>query len=214
MKAHEIGERELKAELRSELARAPQREQSVALMSELARRAAATGMMEAGYDRVDSPLGRLLVAATPSGLVRVGFESESEERFLDEIARRVSARVLRAPRLVDDARHQLEEYFEGRRQGFELELDWRLTSGFRRRVLRATARIPFGETRSYREVASAAGSPQAVRAAGSALANNPLPIVVPCHRVLRSDGSLGGFRGGLDAKRALLGYEHARPAGE
>jgi methylated-DNA-[protein]-cysteine S-methyltransferase len=182
---------------------------TIALQAELARRAAAAGMLEAGYDRLDSPLGRLLIAATPVGVVRVGFESESEERFLDEIARRVSARVLRAPRLVDDARRQLAEYFDGRRREFELELDWRLAAGFRRRVLSATAQIPFGQTRSYRDVATSAGSPRAVRAAGSALANNPLPIVVPCHRVLRSDGSLGGFRGGIAAKRALLGYEQA-----
>jgi methylated-DNA-[protein]-cysteine S-methyltransferase len=122
----------------------------------------------------------------------------------------VSARVLRGPSLVDDARRQLSEYFEGRRRDFELELDWRLTAGFRRRVLRATARIPFGEVRSYRQVAVAAGSPNAVRAAGSALASNPLPIIVPCHRVLRSDGGLGGYRGGVEAKRTLLGYERVR----
>jgi methylated-DNA-[protein]-cysteine S-methyltransferase len=205
-------QQELKHSLDEQLAAAATAERTDALIAELAQRAAEAGLLEAGYDYVDSPLGRLLVAATPVGVVRVGFESEREERVLSELTRRVSSRVLRAPSLVDDARRQLTEYFEGGRDRFRLDLDWRLSAGFRRRVLLVTAQIPFGETRSYREVAVAAGSPNAVRAAGSALANNPLPIIVPCHRVLRSDGALGGYRGGLDAKRALLGYEHVRPA--
>ncbi len=200
---------QLRRDLHAELGAGPADADTALLLAELARRAALAGLVDAAYDVVDSPFGRLLVAATAAGVVRVGFESEAEERFLAELSSGVSARVLRAPRLLDDARRQLDEYFDGRRHAFELDLDWRLTHGFRQRVLRATARIPFGETRSYREVAIAAGSPNAVRAAGSALANNPVPIIVPCHRVLRSDGGLGGFRGGTAMKRALLGYEGA-----
>ena len=177
------------------------------LLAGLADRAAGEGLLDVGYGTVDSPLGRLLVAATSAGVVRVGFESEAEERVLGELARRVSARVLRAPRLLDDARRQLAEYFDGRRLEFELPLDWRLSVGFRRRVLRATARIPYGETGTYRGVATAAGSPRAVRAAGSALATNPVPIIVPCHRVLRGDGALGRYRGGPERKERLLTLE-------
>ncbi len=207
-----IDQTQLQRQLDSELVPAPGHRER--LLAELSERAGGAGLLEAAYDALDSPLGRLLVATTPIGVVRVGFENEAEEGFLSDLATRVSARVLRAPRRLDDARRQLDEYFGGHRRTFELDLDWRLTLGFRRRVLRATAAIPFGETRSYRDVATTAGSPNAVRAAGSALATNPLPIIVPCHRVLRTDGALGGFRGGIEMKRALLGYEGARlPAG-
>jgi methylated-DNA-[protein]-cysteine S-methyltransferase len=161
---------------------------------------------------LDSPLGRLLIAATPVGVVRIGFDSEGEEQVLAELTRRVSPDVLEAPRTVDEARRQISDYFEGGRQTFELALDWRLTTGFRRRVLHATARIPYATTRTYRELATTAGRAAAVRAAGSALANNPLAIIVPCHRVLRSDGGLGGYRAGLEAKRALLDHERASAA--
>ena len=163
--------------------------------------------LDIGYSSLDSPLGKLFVASTDAGLVRVGFECEPEELLVADLERRASARVRRGPKLVDAARRQLAEYFDGGRTSFELALDWRLTAGFRRKVLGVTARIPFGATKTYREVAGSAGNPAAVRAAGSALATNPLPIVVPCHRVLRTDGGLGGFRGGLDAKRALLAHE-------
>jgi methylated-DNA-[protein]-cysteine S-methyltransferase len=143
--------------------------------------------------------------------VRLGLPVESEGAVLDELAARVSPRVLRvASAPLDRARHQLDEYFAGRRRAFELSLDWQLTRGFRRDVLRATARIPYGRTASYREIARRAGSPAAVRAAGSALARNPLPIVVPCHRVLPSSGALGSYRGGADAKARLLALEGAR----
>src|SRR5215211_5293591 len=177
------------------------------LLAGLADRAVGEGLLDVGYGTVDSPLGRLLVAATSAGVVRVGFKSDSEAHLLGELARRVSARLLRAPRLVDDARGQLAEYFDGRRRQFEVSLDWRLSAGFRRRVLRATALIPYGETGTYREVATAAGRPRAVRAAGGALAATPLPIIVPCHRVLRSDGTLGGYRGGPERKARLLALE-------
>jgi methylated-DNA-[protein]-cysteine S-methyltransferase len=178
-----------------------------ALLAGVAERAAREGLLDVAYAPLDSPLGPLLVAATPLGVVRLAFESEPEEQLLDELARRVSPRVLRAPRPLDAARRQLEEYFDGRRQRFELALDWSLSTGFRRRVLDATVRIPYGAMRTYREVASVAGNAAAVRAAGTALATNPLPIVVPCHRVQRSDGALGGYRGGDEAKRWLTALE-------
>jgi methylated-DNA-[protein]-cysteine S-methyltransferase len=203
--AHE----DLDRALTSALAAAPAAEHATRLLRSLGERAAREGTLDAGFDTIDSPLGRLLLAATPAGIVRIGFATEDEDELLDELARRVSPRVLRAPRLLDDARRALAEYFDGRLRSFELPLDWRLTNGFRRRVLLATARIPYGQTRSYRDLATAAGNHAAVRAAGSALATNPLPIVVPCHRVLRSDGALGGYRGGLPAKRMLLALEGA-----
>jgi methylated-DNA-[protein]-cysteine S-methyltransferase len=142
--------------------------------------------------------------------VRVGLPAEGEDAVLDELARRVSPRVLRAAREpVTRARRQLDEYFAGRRRSFEVPLDWRLARGFRREVLRATARIPYGRTASYREIAGEAGSPRAFRAAGTALARNPLPILVPCHRVLPSGGGLGDYRGGAEAKARLLSLEGA-----
>ena len=177
----------------------------------LAVRAGDEGLVDVAFEHHASPLGPLLLGATPRGLVRVGLPGENEQVVLDELAARVSARVLRvalAP--LDRARRQLDEYFEGRRRAFELELDWQLTRGFRRDVLRATARIPYGRTASYREIARRAGSPSAFRAAGSALATNPLPIVVPCHRVLPSSGELGSYRGGAAAKAQLLALEGAR----
>jgi methylated-DNA-[protein]-cysteine S-methyltransferase len=174
----------------------------------LAERADAEGLLDVAFERHDTPLGPLVVAATGEGLVRVGLPAEGEDAVLDDIARRVSPRVLRAPRAtVAQARHQLDEYFEGDRRAFDVALDWRLTQGFRREVLRATAQIPYGETASYRDVATRAGSPAAVRAAGTALATNPLPIVVPCHRVLRSGGALGSYLGGAEMKARLLELE-------
>lgn len=199
--------------IRHTLEREPPSRRMQALLERLADRAASEGLLDVGYASVDSPLGPLTVAATPVGVVRVGFASEGEARVLDELARRISPRVLRAPRALDAARRQLEDYFDGRRERFELPLDWRLTAGFRRSVLDAAARIPYGSTSSYREVATVAGSPAAVRAAGTALATNPLPVIVPCHRVLRADGTLGGYRGGEDAKRVLLEHELAHRAG-
>jgi methylated-DNA-[protein]-cysteine S-methyltransferase len=176
----------------------------------LAERAAAEGLVDVAFERHESPLGALLLGATPDGLVRVGLPSEGEDAVLDELARRVSPRVLCAAREpVTRARRQLDEYFAGRRRSFEVPLDWRLTRGFRREVLRATARIPYGRTASYREIAGEAGSPRAFRAAGSALARNPLPILVPCHRVLPASGGLGDYRGGAEAKARLLRLEQA-----
>lgn len=170
--------------------------------------ATAEGLIDIAFERHDSPLGALLVGATEAGLIRIGLPAEGEDAVIDELARRVSARVLGTPRAsVTRARHQLDEYFDRRREAFDLPLDWQLARGFRRDVLHATTRIPYGHTATYREVATQAGSPAAVRAAGSALATNPLPIIVPCHRVLRTGGQLGAYRGGPEAKAHLLALE-------
>jgi len=176
----------------------------------LAKRADAAELVDVAFERHDSPLGSLVLGATAKGLVRVGLPVEGEDAVLDELAERISPRVLCASReSVTRARHQLDEYFAGRLRCFEVPLDWQLTVGFRREVLRATARIPYGQTASYREVATRAGSPAAFRAAGSALATNPLPIVVPCHRVLPASGGIGDYRGGAEAKARLLDLERA-----
>ena len=162
------------------------------------------------YTSVDSPLGPLVVAATPKGLVRVSYtEFRGEDEVLEELARRVSPRVLEAPARLDPVRRELDEYFEGRRQNFDVPIDWSYLAGFTREVLRATARIGFGDVSSYAGVAAEAGSPRAVRAAGNALGSNPMPVVVPCHRVLRSGGKLGGYTGGLERKEFLLRLEGA-----
>lgn len=181
------------------------------LSSRFLERALAERLVDVAYAPLESPLGRLLVAATETGLVRVAYADEASEGVLGELAR-LSPRVLEAPRLLDPARRQLDEYFEGRRTRFELPLDLRLAAGFGRRVLEATAGIPFAQVRTYREVAAEAGNARAVRAAGNALAANPVPIVVPCHRVVRSDGSLGGYAGGRARKSLLLELE--RGSGE
>jgi methylated-DNA-[protein]-cysteine S-methyltransferase len=177
-------------------------------VSRLMRRAEEEGLVDVAYTETDTPVGRLLVAATPRGLVRVSFPRESYDEVLGQLADRLSPRVLEAPARLDEVRRELDEYFTGGRRRFELPLDWSLTtSDFRRRVLERTALIPYGETISYREAAAAAGNDRAVRAAGTALGANPIPIVVPCHRVLRTGGALGGYGGGLDTKRYLLALE-------
>lgn len=178
------------------------------LRGELGREAERAGLVDVAFERHETPLGTIVVGATRDGLVRIGLPSEDEDAVLQQLAEHVAPRVLRASRdSLVQTRRELDEYFARRRRSFEIPLDWRLTSGFRRAVLRATEQIPYGETASYREVATRAGSPNAVRAAGTALATNPLPIVVPCHRVLRSDGELGQYRGGTAAKAQLLGIE-------
>lgn len=177
------------------------------LTAELAARAAGQGLLDVAYAPVDSPVGTLLVSATPRGVVRLAFDNESEEQVLRQLAQALSPRILRAPARLDEVRRQLEEYFAGRRTAFEVSLDWALTSGFRRKVLAATAEIPYARTATYRSVAAVAGSPGAFRAAGTALATNPIPILVPCHRVLLTSGALGQYRGGPDRKRRLLDLE-------
>lgn len=177
----------------------------------LAERATAAGLVDVAFERHDTPLGPIVLGATAKGLVRIGLPAEQEEAVLEELARRISPKLLCCSRdSLARARRELDEYFAGRRRHFDVPLDWRLTAGFRREVLRATAQIPYGRTASYREVATRAGSPSAFRAAGSALATNPLPIFVPCHRVLPSGGGIGDYRGGAKAKARLLALEGAR----
>ena len=171
--------------------------------------AAAAGLLDVAYTTHDTPVGKLLLASTPAGLVRLAYldAGSDEEAVLARLAATVSPRVLSAPGGLDEPRRELDEYFDGRRREFEVPLDWRLTRGFSQRVLQATARIPFGESSTYKQVAGEAGSPRASRAAGNALGANPLPIIVPCHRVLHAGGGLGGYTGGLERKRALLEIE-------
>jgi methylated-DNA-[protein]-cysteine S-methyltransferase len=177
-------------------------------LPELATAAATAGLLDVAYATLDSPVGRLLVATTPRGLVRIAYLDEAgEEPVVEQLATRISPRVLAAPRRVDEPRRELDEYFNRRRHEFDLPIDWTLTRGFGRRVLRATARIPYGEVSSYKQVAAAAGSPRGSRAAGNALGVNPMPIVVPCHRVLHAGGGLGGYTGGVERKRLLLDVE-------
>jgi methylated-DNA-[protein]-cysteine S-methyltransferase len=177
------------------------------LASRFADRAEGEGLLDVAYAIVDSPFGQIKLAATPRGLVSVGLPNQEEESFLNRLATGISPRVLENPGRLDEARRELDRYFDGKLTDFDLPLDWQLTRGFRRKVLRQTAKIPFGQTRSYMEMATRAGSPRAVRAAGSALGSNPIPIVVPCHRVLRTGGALGGYGGGLPMKQALLELE-------
>ena len=177
--------------------------------------AAAAGLLDVAYATLDSPVGRLLIATSDRGLLSIAYldDDRTEDAVLERLAADVSPRLLEAPRRIEEPRRELEEYFAGHRDHFELPIDWRLTSGFAQRILQATARIPFGAVSTYKQVATEAGSPRAFRAAGNALGTNPLPIVVPCHRVLHSDGGLGGYTGGLVRKRTLLkveGYKTVR----
>jgi methylated-DNA-[protein]-cysteine S-methyltransferase len=176
-------------------------------LQRLAERASKEGLLDVAYATTDSPFGKLLLARTPRGLVRVSLPAYDPGEALEELAARISPRVLEAPAELDEARRQLDLYFEGKLTEFDLPLDWRLTQGFRGKVQRAIARIPYGQTRSYMQLAASAGNERAVRAAGTACGSNPIPIVVPCHRVLRSGGGLGGYGGGLPMKRALLELE-------
>ena len=175
------------------------------LVEAVARRAEADGLVDVAWALTDSPVGPLTLAATPAGLVRIAFGHEDD--VLEELADRVSPRVLEAPARLDDVRRQLDEYFAGHRQRFDVDLDWSLSQGFRRTVLHKLVEVPYGHTLSYKELAELAGNPKASRATGSAMATNPIPLVVPCHRVLRSGGKLGGYGGGLDAKVWLLRLE-------
>lgn len=177
------------------------------LRARLVQQADDAGLVEVAYRTLDTPVGPLLLAATAQGLVRVAFEREGFDAVLAALATRVSPRVLEAPRRLDEAAAELEEYFTGARRRFDLPVDRALSTGFREKVQRVLPRIDYGSTRSYKEIAELVGSPRAVRAVGTACATNPLPIVVPCHRVLRTDGALGGYIGGLDAKTALLTLE-------
>lgn len=179
------------------------------LHSRLAARADREHALDIAYRTMDSPVGTLLLAATERGILRVAFSSEDHDAVLQGLAGRVSPRILREPGRLDPAVRQLDEYFAGRRRTFDVPLDLSLARGFRLSVLQHLPLIAYGHTESYADVARATGSPRAVRAVGTACATNPLPVIVPCHRVLRSDGSLGGYLGGLPAKELLLGLEAA-----
>ncbi|HEX6688953.1 MAG TPA: methylated-DNA--[protein]-cysteine S-methyltransferase [Solirubrobacterales bacterium] len=183
-------------------------------LQRLADRAADQGLLDVAYASIDSPFGPLLLATTPRGLVKVSFPIFDNDETLQDLATRISPRVLEAPARLDEVRRQLDLYFEGHLHEFDLPLDWQLSRGFRRRALRAIDRIPYGKTRSYTEIARSAGNERAVRAAGTACGANPIPIVVPCHRVLRSGGALGGYGGGLPMKEALLELEGVLEGGE
>lgn len=176
----------------------------------LAVRAEREGLADVAFARYESPLGTGLVAATDRGVVSVALPGREEAEFLEGLAAGISPRLLELPARLDSARRELDEYFMGRRDAFDLELDWRLVRpGFMRRVLSATARLPYGVTASYGDVARSAGNPRAYRAAGTALGENPIPIVVPCHRVLRAGGVLGNYGGGPEMKQWLLELEGA-----
>ena len=185
----------------------PPEEASATAARAVVSRAEREQLIDVAYSAVDSPVGRLLVAGTPRGLVRVAFDPD--DQVIEELAAQLSPRVLEAPGRLDEVRRELDEYFEGRRVHFDLPVDWALTRGFFRRVLQVTAGIDYGRVETYSEVASRAGSPRAVRAAGNAVASNPVPIVVPCHRVVRTGGALGGYGGGIERKEFLLSLEGA-----
>jgi methylated-DNA-[protein]-cysteine S-methyltransferase len=186
-------------------------EAAAAAARRLSARVVAQGLADVTYARVDSPFGEMLLALTKRGLVRLAFPEEDDDAVLERLAQRISPRIVESAAPPDSVARELDEYFSGRRRRFELPLDWTLIGAFGRRVLRVTAAIPYGDVLTYAEVAADAGSPRGSRAAGNALGSNPIPIVIPCHRVLRTGGALGGYGGGLDRKRFLLELEGALP---
>jgi methylated-DNA-[protein]-cysteine S-methyltransferase len=180
------------------------------LHTRLERDAQAGDLLDIAYRTMDSAVGQLLLAATPVGLVRLAFANEDRDDVLLALSERISPRMLEAPARLDPIARQLDEYFAGRRHSFDVALDWSLSQGFRRTVLEhLNTDVGYGVTASYAALAQLAGSPRAVRAVGTACATNPIPIVVPCHRVIRSDGAIGAYRGGPVAKRVLLDLERA-----
>jgi methylated-DNA-[protein]-cysteine S-methyltransferase len=178
-------------------------------------RAERDGLIDVAYAHVDSPFGDLIVARTDRGVVEVALPThrgnkQDEDAVLEQLASQVSPRVLESPSRLDDERRQLDEYFEGKRERFDVPVDWALTpKGFRNRALHAVARIPYGKVKTYAEIAKAAGNPRAFRAAGTACGHNPVPLIVPCHRVVQSGGGIGNYGGGPEMKRALLDLEGA-----
>ena len=180
----------------------------VRLHARLERAAQERDLLDIAYRTVDSAVGPLLLAATTHGLVRVAFASEDHDHVLLGLAQRISPRLLKSPARLDPVARQLDEYFTGRRHRFDVALDWSLSQGFRRTVLEhLNTDVGYGATTSYAALAQLSGSPRAVRAVGTACATNPIPVVVPCHRVIRSDGTVGAYRGGPVAKRVLLDLE-------
>jgi methylated-DNA-[protein]-cysteine S-methyltransferase len=181
---------------------------TIATLDELAARADAEGLVDVAYTQTDSPLGPLTIAATDSGLVTLAYPDRTVEQVLGQVAERVSPRILERPARLDPVRQQLDEYFAGSRQRFDFPLDWRLVGGgFFGKILRAADEIDYGETITYRQIAERAGNVKAVRAAGNGLGSNPIPIVVPCHRVVATGGGMGGYTGGVERKQYLLGLE-------
>jgi len=188
----------------------PEDEQLAALAARrLSARALDEGIADIGYGPVDSPFGTLTAAVTAEGLVRLAFPEEPLDEVLERLARKLSPRIVEAPQRLERVRRELDEYFSGARRDFEVPLDRVLMSAFAKKILAATAAIPYGGVSTYTEMATAAGSPRGSRAAGNALGSNPIPVIVPCHRVLRTGGNLGGYGGGLDRKRWLLELEGA-----
>jgi methylated-DNA-[protein]-cysteine S-methyltransferase len=184
-------------------------ERSAEAAKRLVEQAASKGLLDVAYAEVDSPFGPLFVAATRRGLVQLAYPNEDRDDVLEVLTTKVSPRVLESPARLDDIRKQLDAYFDRQVRDFDLDVDYSLTRGFVRKVLRATARIPYGQLATYRLIATRAGSPRGSRAAGNALGSNPIPIVVPCHRVVHSSGGLGGYTGGLERKEFLLKLEGA-----
>jgi methylated-DNA-[protein]-cysteine S-methyltransferase len=185
------------------------RDAAAGAAAQLAEAAAASGLLDVAYTGFDAPFGPIMLAATRRGLVKITFmQGRDPDEFVEDLSV-ISLRILEAPSYFDGIRGELEEYFAGRRTRFDLPIDWTLTGGFCRRVLQETARIPYGRVSTYKDVAAAAGSPRASRAAGNALGSNPIPLVVPCHRVIRSGGNLGGYGGGPEVKEFLLKLEGA-----
>jgi methylated-DNA-[protein]-cysteine S-methyltransferase len=178
-----------------------------AMTDRFVERAQAKRLIDVAVATMDSPIGSLLLMATPKGLVRIAFESENRDEVLGEVAEQLSPRILEAPRSLDPVRRELEKYFEGKLHDFDVPLDWSLAGEFARRVLRRTARIPYGSVASYGDVAVGVGTPRGARAVGNALGSNPIPVIVPCHRVVRTGGAIGGYGGGLTRKRFLLALE-------
>jgi methylated-DNA-[protein]-cysteine S-methyltransferase len=175
----------------------------------LIERAERDGLLDVAYATLDSPFGELTVAGTERGVVRLALPRSDREELLDQLAAEISPRMLEAPARLDAVRRELDDYFEGRLVDFSVPVDWRLSRGFRSKVLHAVARIPYGQTRSYGEVAARAGNPRAFRAAGTACGANPVPLIVPCHRVVQAGGAIGNYGGGPEMKEALLKLEGA-----
>jgi methylated-DNA-[protein]-cysteine S-methyltransferase len=183
--------------------------EAAAAASEFVERASGSGLLDVAYTTVDSPFGTMLVAGTERGILRVAFPHRDHDALLAELASVISPRVLEAPERLDQVRRELDAYFDGKLKRFSVPLDWRLRRGFQKRALRAIARIPYGETRSYGEIAAEAGNARAFRAAGSACGANPLPPIVPCHRVIQAGGEIGNYGGGPEMKERLLRLEGA-----
>ena len=194
--------------LRSALAETAPDEQALErARAGLVARAEAEGLVEVAYATLDSPYGELFVAATDRGVVKLGLPNLGTDGALEQLAAEISPRVLEAPARLDPARRELDAYFNGELRRFETPVDWRLSRGFTDKVLHVVARIPYGRTLSYGDVAEKAGNPRAFRAAGTACGANPVPLIVPCHRVVQAGGRPGNYGGGPEMKRGLLEME-------